>query len=93
MKNSKILYKCIIANTSVIRQHAAHTIDQLLAAKQEPYKKAHLVTKNTEGFSEKSSEKWTSRQKKIKTERVTELGRRTSEEIGKWNQMRSVKAN
>ena len=28
-KNSKILYKCITANTSVIWQHAAHTIDQL----------------------------------------------------------------
>ena len=25
----KILYKCITANTSVIRQHAAHTINQL----------------------------------------------------------------
>ena len=29
IKNSKILYKCIIANTSVIRQHAAHSTDQL----------------------------------------------------------------
>ena len=29
IKNSKILYKCITANTSVIRQHAAHTTDQL----------------------------------------------------------------
>ena len=28
-KNSKILYECITANTSVIWQHAAHTIDQL----------------------------------------------------------------
>ena len=28
-KNQKILYKCIIANTSVIWQHAAHTTDQL----------------------------------------------------------------
>ena len=28
-KNSKILYKCITANTSVIWQHAAHTTDQL----------------------------------------------------------------
>ena len=37
-KKSKILYKCITANTSVIWQQAAHTTDQLLlTAKQEPY--------------------------------------------------------
>ena len=29
IKNSKILYKCITANTGVIWQHAAHTTDQL----------------------------------------------------------------
>ena len=29
IKNSKILYKFITANTSVIWQHAAHTTDQL----------------------------------------------------------------
>ena len=29
IKNSKILYKCITANTSVAWQHAAHTTDQL----------------------------------------------------------------
>uniref|UniRef100_UPI003AF75E68 hypothetical protein n=1 Tax=Thiolapillus sp. TaxID=2017437 RepID=UPI003AF75E68 len=29
IKNCKILYKCITANTSVIWQHAAHTTDQL----------------------------------------------------------------
>ena len=29
IKNSKILYKCITANTSVIWQHAAHSTDQL----------------------------------------------------------------
>ena len=38
----------------------------LLAAKQEPYKKAYLFTKNIEEFSEKSSEERTSRQKKIR---------------------------
>ena len=41
----------------------------LLAAKQESYKKAYLLTKNIEEFSAKSSEEGTSRQKKI--ERVT----------------------
>ena len=29
IKNTKILYKCITANTSVIWQHAAHTTDQM----------------------------------------------------------------
>ena len=55
----------------------------LLAAKQEPYKKAYLLTKNIKEFSGKSSEEWTSRQKKEeeKTEKVTGLGRRTREEI------------
>ena len=50
IKNLKILYKCITANTSAIWQH----------------KKAHLLTKNTEEFSGKSSEERTSRQKKIR---------------------------
>ena len=46
----------------------------LLAAKQEPYKKAYLFTKNFVEFSGKSSEEWASRQKKDKTEKVTGLG-------------------
>ena len=44
--------------------------------------------KNIEEFSGESSGEWTSRQKKKdKTERITGLGRRTREEIVKWNQM------
>ena len=57
----------------------------LLAAKQEPYNKAYLLTKNLEEFSGKSSEERTSRQKKDQIERVTGLGRRTREAIAKWN--------
>ena len=57
-KNSKVLYKCITANTSVIWQHTAH--------KQEPYKKAYLLMKNTEEFSGKSLEERASRQKTIR---------------------------
>ena len=49
-------------------------------------KKAYFFTKNIE-FSGKSSEERASRQKKDKRERVTGLGRRTREEIAKWNQM------
>ena len=55
------------ANISAIWQHGAHTTDQLLlAAEQELYEKAYLLTKNIEEFSGKSSEEWTRRQKKIK---------------------------
>ena len=63
----------------------------LLAAKQEPYKKAHLLTENIEEFSGKSSGEWASRQKKYKTERVTGPGRRTGQEIVKWNQMTALR--
>ena len=49
----------------------------LLAAKQESYKKAYLLTKNIEDFSRKTSGDWTNRQKKDKTERVTGLRRKT----------------
>ena len=64
-KKLKIVYKCITAEISAIRQHAAYTTNLLLlAAKQEPYKRAYLLTKNIEEFSGKSSGEWTSRQKK-----------------------------
>ena len=55
-------------------------------------KKAYLLTKkNIEEFSGTSSEKWTRRQKKDKTGRVTGLGRRIREEIAKWNQMTALR--
>ena len=55
-------------------------------------KKAFLLTKNIEEFSGKKFRKiWPSRQKKDKTERVTGLGRRTREEIAKWNQMKALR--
>ena len=63
-KNIKIAYKCITANTSAIWQHAPHTTDQFISLKQEPYKKAYLLTKNIEEFSGKRSGEWTRRQKK-----------------------------
>ena len=63
----------------------------LLGPRQEPYKKDYLLTENIEEFSGKSSEEWTSRQKKDTTERVTGLGRRTREQIAKWNQMTALR--
>ena len=56
--------------------HIPPTSLPLLAAEQEPHKKACLLTKNIEEFSGKSSEEWASRQKKDKTERGTGLGRK-----------------
>ena len=54
----------------------------LLAAKQEPYKMAYLLTKNTEEFSEKSSRKWTSRQKKDrKSNRTRQKNMRRSSKV------------
>ena len=64
----------------------------LLAAKQEPYRKACLLTKNTEEFSGKIvQENGQAGRKKDKTGRVTGLGRRTREEIVKWNQMTALR--
>ena len=62
----------------------------LLAAKQEPYQKAYLLTKNIEEFYEKSSEERTSMQKKM-TEIVTGLDERTRQDIAKWNQMTTLR--
>ena len=70
--------------------HIALTNLLLLAAKQVPYKEAYLLTKNIEEFSGKSSGEWTSGQKTDKTERVLGLGRRTREEIVKWNPMTAL---
>ena len=60
-----------------------------LTAKQKPYKKAYLITKNIPDFSGKSLEERASRQKK--TERVTGLGRRTRQETAKRNQMTALR--
>ena len=68
-KKSKILYKCITANTSVIWEHAVHITDRLISPSC------------YEEFSGKSSWEWASRQKKDKTERVTGLSRRTRKKI------------
>ena len=46
--------------------HIPPTNSLLLTAKQEPYKKAHLLTKNIEEFSGKSLEERASRQKMIR---------------------------
>ena len=49
----------------------------LFTAKQEPYKKAYLLTKNIEEFLEKVEKNGPASRKKDKTERVTGPGRKT----------------
>ena len=59
----------------------------LLAAKQEPYKKAYPLTENILEFFWKKVRRIDQQAEKDKTERVTGLGRRTREKIAKWNKM------
>ena len=64
----------------------------LLAAKQEPYTKAYLLMKNIWNiFPETVQENGPASRKKDQTERVIGLGRRTREEIVKWNQMTALR--
>ena len=71
--------------------HIPPTNCLLLTAKQEPYKKAYLLTKNIEEFSGKKFRRKGQQAENDKTERVTGLGRRTREETAKWNQMTAVR--
>ena len=70
--------------------HIQPTNCLLLTAKQEPYKKAYLLTKNIE-FSGTEFRRKGQQAENDKTERVTGLGRRTREEIAKWNQMTALR--
>ena len=71
--------------------HIPPTNCLLLTAKQEPYIKAYLLTKNIEEFSGKSFGRKGQQAANDKTERVTGLGRRTREEIAKWKQMTALR--
>ena len=68
------LYKCTMANTSAIWQQAAPTNYHLLAAQQEPYKKAESLMKNI-GVFWKTGE-WTIRDSREEGDRG--LGRKTN---------------
>ena len=71
--------------------HITQTNLLLLAAKQEPYKKAYLLTKNIGRIFWKKFRRMDQQAEKDKTERVTGLGRRTRAEIVKWNQMTALR--
>ena len=62
-----------------------------LAAKQQLYKKAYLLTENTEFSGGQKAAEWASRQKRDQIKRVAGLGRGTREEIVKWNQMTALR--
>ena len=66
-KKKKKLFTCMqipVSYGSML--HIPSTTFLLLTAKQEPYKKAYLLTKNIEEFSGKSLEERASRQKTIR---------------------------
>ena len=71
--------------------HIPPTNCLLLTAKQEPYKKAYLLTKNIEEFFWKKFRTKDQQAEKDKRERVTGLGRRTREAIAKWNQKTALR--
>ena len=71
--------------------HIPPTNSLLLIAKQEPYRKEYLLPKNIEEFSGKKSRRKAQRAEKDKTEMLTGLGRRTRQEIAKWNQMTALR--
>ena len=64
--------------------HTSPTNLLLLAAKQEPYKKAYLLMKNIEEFSGEKKVRRMGKQAEKKSDRiVTRLGRRTRQEMVK----------
>ena len=92
-KKIEIWYKCITANTSVIWQHAAHTTDQLSSPNcwtGAIQKSLSLNEKYWRIFLKKFRRKG-QQAENDKTERVTGLGRRTREELAKWNQMTALR--
>ena len=93
IKKSKILYKCITANTSIIWQHAAHTTDQLSSPNRQTgatQKSLSLNKKYWRIFWKKFRRK-DQQAENGKTERLKGLGRRTRENIAKWNQMTALR--
>ena len=72
--------------------HISSTNLLLLAAKQEPYKKAYLLMKNMKKKQFwKKFRRMDKQAEKNRTERATRLGRRTREETAKWNQMTALR--
>ena len=96
------LYKCIMANTTAVWQHAAHATDQLSSPScyttaiptEKKEKRAHFLTKNTEESSgERNQENGPvgRKKKRRKTERAMRVSRRTGVETVKWNQMTALR--
>ena len=71
--------------------HISPTNCLLLTAKQEPYKKSLSLNEKYWRIFWKKFRRKGQQAEKDKTERVTRLGRRTREEIAKWNQMTALR--
>ena len=76
---------------NIIQMHNSKYQCHMEAAKQESYKKAYLLTKNIEEFFWKKFRRKDQQAENDNIERVTGLGRRTREEIAKWNQMTALR--
>ena len=91
--NFKILYNCNTASTCTVWLHAAHTTDQLSSSSCWTgviQKSLSLNEKYWRIFLKKFRRK-DQQAEEDKIERVTGLGRRTREEIAKWNQMTALR--
>ena len=73
------------------RLHIPPTNCLLLTAKQKPYKKNLSLNEKYSRIFWKKFKRKGRQAENDKTERVTGLGRRTREEIAKWNQMTALR--
>ena len=71
--------------------HIPPTNCLLQTAKQEPYKKSLSLNEKYRRLFWKKFRRKGQQAENDKTERVTGLGRRTREEIAKWNQMTALR--
>ena len=72
--------------------HIPPTNLHVLGAKQEPNKKVYFLMSDIKEFSgEKGQENGPLASKEDETERATGVGRRTRDEIAKWNQMTALR--
>ena len=71
----------------------SHTTDKLASPNSQTgaIQKTYLLTKNTEEFSGRKFRRKDQQAEKDQIERVTGLGRRTREEIAKWNQTTALR--
>ena len=88
----KMLYKCIMANTSAIRHQAAYTTYQLSSPSCSTRAIQKSITHNYLSFQgEKKSGEWTISRKMTRQKEQEDQAEKTIEEIGKGNQMTALR--